>query len=311
MKQEFYSHGKLLITGEYVVLDGAKALAIPTKKGQSLIVETNDTKDLKWESYDCHGNIWYETTIETSSLFNDKAPVGNSKFDTTLFKILWEALHMNPKFLDNTKGYLVKTHLEFERLWGLGTSSTLINNIAQWAKINPFELLNNSFGGSGYDIASAEAKTPILYQRTKDLNTPIIEKAPEFNPIFKDEIYFVYLENKKDSKDAITNYRSKSISEIKSVISEIETITQSIIKCTTIKEFETLIDQHEDIISKILNCKTIKQERFPDYHRSIKSLGGWGGDFVMVNANKTDLNYFTSKNYITIINFESMIWNKN
>ena len=34
----YYSNGKLLITGEYVVLDGATALAIPTKYGQSLCV---------------------------------------------------------------------------------------------------------------------------------------------------------------------------------------------------------------------------------------------------------------------------------
>ena len=37
--QTFYSNGKLLITGEYVVLDGAKALALPTKFGQSLVVK--------------------------------------------------------------------------------------------------------------------------------------------------------------------------------------------------------------------------------------------------------------------------------
>jgi hypothetical protein len=31
-KKKFYSNGKLLITGEYLVLDGAKAFALPTKK---------------------------------------------------------------------------------------------------------------------------------------------------------------------------------------------------------------------------------------------------------------------------------------
>jgi len=35
----FYSNGKLLITGEYLVLDGAKALALPTKYGQGQIVK--------------------------------------------------------------------------------------------------------------------------------------------------------------------------------------------------------------------------------------------------------------------------------
>ena len=38
-KKTFYSNGKLLITGEYLVLDGARSLAIPTKFGQFLIVE--------------------------------------------------------------------------------------------------------------------------------------------------------------------------------------------------------------------------------------------------------------------------------
>ena len=36
---QFYSHGKLLITGEYLVLDGAKALAVPTVFGQDLSVK--------------------------------------------------------------------------------------------------------------------------------------------------------------------------------------------------------------------------------------------------------------------------------
>ena len=40
--QSFYAHGKLLITSEYLVLDGAEALALPTVYGQSLEVETID-----------------------------------------------------------------------------------------------------------------------------------------------------------------------------------------------------------------------------------------------------------------------------
>jgi mevalonate kinase len=38
---DFYSHGKLLITSEYAVLDGAKALALPTRLGQKLSVSKN------------------------------------------------------------------------------------------------------------------------------------------------------------------------------------------------------------------------------------------------------------------------------
>ena len=42
MKQTFYSNGKLLITGEYLVLDGAKAFALPTKFGQKLTIEETE-----------------------------------------------------------------------------------------------------------------------------------------------------------------------------------------------------------------------------------------------------------------------------
>ena len=34
--KEFHANGKLLLTGEYAVLDGAKAIGLPTKRGQSL-----------------------------------------------------------------------------------------------------------------------------------------------------------------------------------------------------------------------------------------------------------------------------------
>ena len=48
MKKKYYSNGKLLITGEYVVLDGAKALALPTKFGQYLIIEPGKNQQINW-----------------------------------------------------------------------------------------------------------------------------------------------------------------------------------------------------------------------------------------------------------------------
>ena len=48
MKQTFYSNGKLLITGEYLVLDGAKAFALPTKFGQNLIIEKGSNQETSY-----------------------------------------------------------------------------------------------------------------------------------------------------------------------------------------------------------------------------------------------------------------------
>lgn len=307
MKSEFYSKGKLLLTAEYVVLDGAKALALPTKKGQSLHAEKNDSGILNWSSFNCHDQIWYKTQLKTSLLFKSSPPIGNSTYDETLFKILWEALQMNPNFLNKNSGYQISTYLEFDRLWGLGTSSTLINNIANWAKVNPFKLLNISFGGSGYDIAAAEATTPIFYTRTSFEN-PTIVKAPTFNPSFKERLFFIYLEEKKNSKEAIKNYRSKPKKTLNQTISKINKLTEQIAICDDFVEFENLLNEHERIIASILNCSTIKEERFKDFTGSIKSLGAWGGDFILATGTLSEMNYFLTKGLSTIISYNDMVF---
>ena len=307
MKSEFYSKGKLLLTAEYVVLDGAKALALPTKKGQSLHAEKNDSGILNWSSFNCHDQIWYKTQLKTSLLFKSSPPIGNSTYDETLFKILWEALQMNPNFLNKNSGYQISTYLEFDRLWGLGTSSTLINNIANWAKVNPFKLLNISFGGSGYDIAAAEATTPIFYTRTSFEN-PTIVKAPTFNPSFKERLFFIYLEEKKNSKEAIKNYRSKPKKTLNQTISKINKLTEQIAICDDFVEFENLLNEHERIIASLLNCSTIKEERFKDFTGSIKSLGAWGGDFILATGTVSEMNYFLTKGLSTIISYNDMVF---
>jgi mevalonate kinase len=72
MKKTFYSNGKLLITGEYVVLDGAKALALPTKFGQNLIIEASENELIHWKSHDHDGSIWFEAIIPFSSIIEKK-----------------------------------------------------------------------------------------------------------------------------------------------------------------------------------------------------------------------------------------------
>ena len=65
MKDTFYSHGKLLITAEYVVLDNALALAIPTKFGQFLEVEKNNSNTITWKSFTNTNDVWFETEFNS------------------------------------------------------------------------------------------------------------------------------------------------------------------------------------------------------------------------------------------------------
>lgn len=304
MKKEFYSNGKLLITGEYLVLDGAKAFALPTKFGQNLIVEEKSTPEIHWKSYDSDGSLWFEDSFTFENIAINDNTEKKSSIRNTLICILHEAFKLNPDFIDVSIGYSISTALTFPRNWGLGTSSTLINNIAQWLQIDAFILLKNSFGGSGYDIASAQNNCPILYHL--DNEKPIVEKI-NFNPTFSDKLYFVYLDEKQNSKESILSYYNNKNRELTESIIKNNSITQKVLHSTTLSEFALALEEHETELSLILKMQTIKESRFPDFDGVIKSLGAWGGDFVMAISKENPTDYFNKNGFKTIIPYKDMI----
>jgi len=303
MKTTYYSNGKLLITGEYLVLDGARAFALPTKFGQNLIVENGSNQEIQWESYDFDENIWYQDTISFSEITN-KVDAKIETVKTTLLQILHEAYLLNPDFINTSEGYKISTNLTFPKKWGLGTSSTLLNNIAQWTNIDAFTLLKNSFGGSGYDIACAQNDTPIVYRIEQNL--PVVETV-HFNPDFTQNIYFVYLNKKQNSKAAISAYYNNKNQHLAHNIIDNNKITDTILNAKTLKEFAIAVEKHEIHMSDILEIRTIKEVAFPDFKGVVKSLGAWGGDFVMAIAKEDPKDYFISKGYETILTYDEMI----
>ena len=303
MKKEFYSNGKLLITGEYVVLDGAKALALPTKFGQNLVIEESVNEVIHWKSFDSDKSIWFEATIPFSSIIRKERFDEVHSIKNTLIEILHEAYLINSNFITQSKGYTITTALTFPKLWGLGTSSTLINNIAQWLKIDAYELLKNSFGGSGYDLACAQHNSAILYQLKDD--KPVIEKI-DFNPKFTDKIYFVYLNKKQNSKSAISFYLNKRGS-IEQTIQKIDAITKTVVASIEPKEFALALQKHEIEMSSILELETIQERLFQDFNGIIKSLGAWGGDFVLTISKENPTDYFKEKGFTTILSYSEMI----
>jgi mevalonate kinase len=303
MKQTFYSNGKLLITGEYLVLDGANAFALPTKFGQNLIVEKGSNQEIKWKSYDKDGTIWFEDTILFSDISN-KTILETESVKSTLTTILQEAFLKNPDFINNSEGYHITTQLSFPKNWGLGTSSTLINNIAQWLQIDAFELLKNSFGGSGYDIACAQNDTPILYHLEQ--GKPIVEKVV-FNPEFLENLYFVYLNKKQNSKAAIKSYYNHRSNNLLKMIANNNQITNAVLHANTLQRFSDALEEHEAELSIILEMKTVKESLFPDFNGVVKSLGAWGGDFVLAVSKENPANYFKKKGFETVIPYSEMI----
>ena len=303
MKKTFYSNGKLLITGEYLVLDGAKAFALPTKFGQNLIIEESQGQIIHWKSFDSDGSIWFEDSIPFSSIIRKERFDDAKNIKNTLIEILHEAYLINSDFITSAKGYTIRTELTFPKFWGLGTSSTLINNIAQWLEIDAFELLKRSFGGSGYDIACAQNNSPIVYQLVNE--KPVIEPI-NFKLDFTAKIYFVYLNKKQNSKAAIASYYGKQ-GNMQNALATINSITKAVIEATTAKEFGTALQNHEIKLSNILELETVKEALFPDFDGVIKSLGAWGGDFVLSISNENPTDYFKAKGFEIVIPFSEMI----
>lgn len=302
----FRSNGKLLLSGEYVVLDGAKALAIPTVYGQSLIVEENLTNSIVWKSYNENNEIWFEDAFTLVEIATPQSTEARNDISIRLIQILKATKELNPEFLNTNQGYNITTQQDFNRKWGLGTSSTLINNIANWANVDAYTLLEKTFGGSGYDIACAKNNSAILYQRINSVERLV--QSIDFNPTFKDSLYFVYLNEKQNSRDGIKAYQK--LGEIdSSIIKKVNKLTESMIVAKDLFVFEALLKDHEELISRLTQQPTIKSQLFNDFDGTIKSLGAWGGDFVLVASKADPTDYFKSKGYNTIIPYKEMVLN--
>ena len=294
----FRTNGKLLITGEYAVLKNAKALAVPCKMGQSLTYLPSEGAVLNWESFDSKKNAWFESEFNVNTL--KLVSSSDVEIGIRLQKLLATTKKMNPSFL--SKGGKVKCHLEFDRSWGLGSSSTLVANIALWANRNPYQLLENSFGGSGYDIGCAQAEGLITYIRNQ--YNPIIQTA-ELSYPFEANLFFVHLNKKRNSQDALAAFDLNMVNQ--SSIDAISKLTDRIIACTDQNSFDSCLKEHEALIGSLLNQLNVQDIYFSDFKGIVKSLGAWGGDFVLVSGDRHSPNYFRAKGYETIIPFREMI----
>lgn len=297
---ELYSHGKLLLTGEYAVLDGAKALAVPTKFGQYLCYEKISGPKIEWKSLDHKGQLWFEASFGLGDL--QIVSTSNDGMVTALQTVLLEAKKLNAAFLADG-GRHVETKLTFPKDWGLGSSSTLINNVAKWAGVNAHHLLQNTFGGSGYDIACAGANNALIYQLVGG-NPTTKEVGLDFP--FSDKLFFVHLNQKQNSREAIAGYRTQKIDK-HTLCKEVSRITEAILGVDSLQDFEVLLARHEALLSEALKIPPVKKRLFPDYFGEIKSLGAWGGDFILATGNEKTPEYFVSKGFETILTYKEMV----
>ncbi len=292
-----------MLSGEYLVLHGAWSLAVPTILGQSLtVMETDRKRTLNWKTK-VVSKPWMDCEIDPDSwqvIHADKPD--KVQHLVRLLKAASE-IRGDKEWL---RGKEVVSEIEFDIEWGLGSSSSLISNIAWWAGIDPFRLSGMVSGGSGYDIACARSDKPLLY-RTGD--TEPRYKPIDFLPPFHGQVAFVYLGKKQDSASSVRNYLNKAL-VLEKDISNISAITEKLCRTGQLDEFEDLIIEHENILSHILGLPPVKQGLFKDFPGEVKSLGAWGGDFVMITMHQEWPEvkaYFSAKGLETVIPYHKMV----
>lgn len=280
-------------------MKGALSLAIPTKYGQSFTFNRNNSGILSWKSYNSVNKIWFECKLKKTD-FKCITTTDSQKSDT-LISILKSAKKLNNLFFCDILGGEITTKLDFPNNWGLGSSSTLVNNIAKWVKVDPYKLFWSVFKGSGYDIACANSKSAILYSVKQ--KRVMIEKI-QFIPPFHQNMFFIHLNKKQNTNDSLKTFGKKNYS--KSVIDILSKITKNLVNCKSLKEFQKSIKTHESIISKSLKMDPVKEKFFKDYTGEIKSLGAWGGDFVLAAGPNSSIKYFHNKGFRTILSYNEM-----
>ena len=293
------------MSGEYLVLDGAKSIGLPCTLGQSMeLSQGPGSGRLTWLSYKKDAQLWMSCLLDLKDL--EIIETSDVSFSTRLQQVIRACLDLGGHPLDLAFDYTFITSLEFDPAWGLGSSSTFIANIADFFNVNPYKLLERTFGGSGYDIAAAQAKGPFYYQ----LNAGDAEVSPvDFRPEFRSALFFVYLNEKQNSRTGIKNY--KSVTKNKdSYIERVSAISESLMLSDTLGQFSVLMDEHEQLISELMDMQPVKDRLFSDFAGSIKSLGAWGGDFVLAcSAQGPEYleAYFKEKGYNVILSYDQII----
>jgi mevalonate kinase len=295
--QSYYAHGKLLLTAEYTVLKGALALAVPTKLGQRMTVEINDRPGLHWQSLDANDKPWFTCQFTPELQIAEQSDLEKATFLQKLLK----AATVLAGDVNQTTPLNVKTHLEFPNDWGLGSSSTLISLIAQLFSVDALKLFFEAAKGSGYDVACATATSPIFYQ----LNS--LRHASVKSTVLSEAFHaakFVHLNQKQRSLPEVKRFMQRETD--RKLIDEISALTQTIAQTDDFKSLSNLFNQHELLTANAIGLSPVKQRLFPDFTGCIKSLGAWGGDFVLVMGDDTE-DYFKTKGYQTILDFQEMI----
>ncbi|WP_421753980.1 GYDIA family GHMP kinase [Croceimicrobium sp.] len=260
--KHFFAPGKLLLSAEYSVLEGAKAIAVPTIKGQHLEIFPQAEKTMLYKALDEKAEPWLDFQLGQAQ----------SEEEMLVQNIILDACGSQvPEFCK------VQSRLDFPRAWGLGSSSTFISLMAQWLETDVWSLFFKHLKGSGYDVAVAEAGHVIEYQ--------LFDKKPHWQevqiPEFFKNTFLLYLGKKQNSAREVDRYLKKDRSA--SLVQKISNLSDELLQLSDIAALANWMEVHEAYTAELIGRKPLPLQILPKYKGQAKSLGAWGGDFLWLS----------------------------
>lgn len=283
--RSYFTHGKVMLAGEYAVMAGVEALALPVKQGQWMNVwesESNDgSSKLVWQAKDHLKQVWFECRVDMNALeLTQSTDVDAGK---TNLLLLAEIKEKRPQLFEN-KTLRIETELDFDRSFGLGSSSTLINNISLWSGIDPFYLQQKAFGGSGYDVAAGRMGKPVVYWVANEkANWSPWQLSPELTagwvlafPGTKQNSRY----SLQDKKSAIAGIKNDTV-----LLQQLNAIVEAIKQPRSLPLLEAMLEMWQALLSQRLDLPRAYEDLGIDPVQGglCKWLGAWGGDVLLVN----------------------------
>jgi len=301
--RSYFATGKVMLTGEYLVMNGFDCIALPSKLGQWMHVWDFETPQgspdfIIYQAKDINDNVWFETKIILPNFeIMDPAQVENIQVDR-LVGILKMA---DVEFWQEGKSYRIETQLEFERVWGLGSSSTLVKLFADFLHLDPLNIQFEIFGGSGYDVAIAQLQKPMVYSLTPDNSN---WKYWKLDKSLTENWHVVFYGEKMDSRSSVSAVQDalNDIAEDDFYTAQFDKILEMSKSATDIISLESSLEMYQMLLAQALFMPTtydllgIK----PVNKGLCKWLGAWGGDMILINQAILDAYPRAFENFNTV-----------
>lgn len=302
--QTYFAPGKILLAGEYTVLLGMEALAVPVKQGQWLeffafSTPSNQPRILYFKAIDSEGGCWIENKFDLDSQTWEN-PISDEleSFNKVITMVPWD-------FWEAQTSYRLETRLEFGRETGLGSSSTFIALMSECFRLDPQKLQEEIFKGSGYDVAVACLGKPLTFWRNEQ---GAHFRSWDLQPRLTEDWRVVFLGEKVDSRKSA----SAIIDGLETMLSEpfykqqFERVLHIIRDADNTQSIEAALEMYQLLLAQLLEMNTpYKQFNLTPVKQGLcKWLGAWGGDMLLVNNTlfEKELNFFSD--------FESVRWNE-